>query len=49
MPDSNNLIERKTDSLFFVLANKPWTAAAVAAYSIGLFLLGVFVGGGGGG
>ena len=39
-----NKIERKTDSLLLVLANKPWTAVFLAAAAVGLFAAGVAVG-----
>lgn len=36
--------ERKVDSLFFVLANKPWTLLFVLAYSVVLLAAGWLVG-----
>ena len=39
-------IERKADSLLWVLANKPWTALFLIALAGGLFLAGVGVGAG---
>ena len=45
MPGKNkNKLERKADSLLFVLANKPWTALFLIALAGALFLLGVWVG-----
>lgn len=37
-------IERRADSLLFVLANKPWTAALLIAIAASLFLAGALVG-----
>ena len=37
-------IEEKADSLLFVLANKPWSAAFLCALAVALFVLGVIVG-----
>ncbi len=37
-------LERKTDSLLFVLANKPWSALFLIALAVGLFVAGVVVG-----
>ena len=39
-----NAIERKTDSLMFVLANKPWTALFLIALAVLLFVAGMLVG-----
>ena len=36
--------ERQMDSLFFVLANKPWTALAVLLFTGAVFVLGVALG-----
>lgn len=37
-------IERKADSLLFVLANKPWTALFLAGIGAGLLLAGALAG-----
>lgn len=44
MPRQTHPAERRVDSLFFVLANKPWTALAVLVYTSAVFALGVAVG-----
>ena len=49
MPHSKSRVERKADSLLFVLANKPWTALFLIALLVGIFVAGVAVGGAGGG
>ena len=49
---AKNRIEKKVDSLLFVLANKPWSAlfliAVVAAIAAVTFTLGVVIGRAGG-
>ncbi len=37
-------VEDKTDSLLFVLANKPWSALAIVLGGVGLFCLGFWLG-----
>lgn len=44
MPRQTSDLERRADSLAFVLANKPWTAAAVLLFTGAVFALGVYVG-----
>ena len=44
MPRQSSDLERRADSLAFVLANKPWTAAAVLIVTGAVFALGVLVG-----
>lgn len=36
-------LEKRIDSKFFVLANKPWTFTFVVVYTSGVFLLGWIV------
>ena len=43
-PHDEHAIERRADSLLFVLANKPWTALVLAAVAAGLFVAGVLIG-----
>ena len=45
MPGKNkNKLERRADSLLFVLANKPWTALFLIALAVLLFVAGMLVG-----
>ncbi len=37
-------IEKRADSLLFVLANKPWTALFLIALAAGLFMAGFVLG-----
>ena len=45
MTDYYDKVENKTDSLLFVLANKPWSALAILLGGLGLFWLGFWLGG----
>ncbi len=37
-------IEKKVDSLLFVLANKPWSAVFLLVLAAAVFILGIVVG-----
>ena len=43
-PHDEHAIERRADSLLFVLANKPWTALFLLGVALGLFVAGLLVG-----